>query len=105
MTLSRSLSRPWVRRALAVVCLLAVLAPAFAWASGAVGYAEPLDNAADAAGAEDAAVSHHAGLLPDYGVPGLGATAGTLVSAFVGVGLTLALALGVGRLLERDAEP
>ncbi|WP_435101816.1 PDGLE domain-containing protein [Halarchaeum sp. P4] len=100
-----ALSRPWVRTALAVVLLLAVLAPAFAWASSAVGYAEPLENAAEQTGAHDEAVSHHDALFPDYSVPGLGSTLGTLVSALVGAGLTLAVALGVGRFLERDGEP
>jgi hypothetical protein len=30
--------RPWVRRGLAVVVILALLSPAFAWAAGAVDY-------------------------------------------------------------------
>ncbi|KKF39646.1 metal transporter [Halorubrum saccharovorum] len=94
-------SDAWARRALLALLVLVVLAPVFGWASGAVGYAEPLENAAEATGATDAADPLTSGLLPDYGVPGLGAPLGTLVSAAVGTALTLAVALGIGRLLER----
>jgi cobalt/nickel transport protein len=94
-------TNPWVRRACLGVLVLVLLAPVFGWASGAVGYAEPLENAAETTGAADAAVTVHAGFLPDYTVPGLGAPLGTLVSALVGAALTLGVAVGVGRLLER----
>ncbi len=93
--------RPWVRRALLVLLVLVVLAPVFGWASGAVGYAEPLENAAEETGATDAASSFVPGLFPDYTVPGLGSSLGTLVSAVVGTALTLVVALGAGRLLEQ----
>jgi cobalt/nickel transport protein len=92
---------PWFRRALLGVLVLVVLAPVFGWAAGAVGYAEPLENAAEATGAADDATTINPGLFPDYGVPGLGSSLGTLVSAVAGTGLTLAVALGTGRLLER----
>lgn len=94
-------SGSWVRRALLGLLVLVVLAPVFGAASGAVGYAEPLENAAEETGATDAAASTLPSLLPDYSVPGLDAPAGTLVSAAVGTGLTLTVALGAGRLLER----
>lgn len=94
-------SDSWMRRALLGLLVLVVLAPAFGWASGVVGYAEPLENAAEATGAADAAAPIAPGLLPDYAVPGLDAPLGTLVSAAVGTGVTLAVALGAGRLLER----
>jgi len=94
-------SDSWVRRALLVLLVLVVLAPVFGWASGAVGYAEPLENAAEETGATDAAASSTPSPFPDYSVPGLGAPFGKLVSAAVGTGITLAVALGVGRLLER----
>jgi cobalt/nickel transport protein len=94
-------SDSWGRGALLALLVLVVSAPVFGWASGAVGYAEPLENAAEETGATDAADPITAGPLPDYSVPGLGAPFGTLVSAAVGTGLTLAVALGAGRLLER----
>ena len=94
-------SDSWGRRALLGLVVLVVLAPVFAWASGLVGYAEPLENAAEKTGASDAVDSITPGLFPDYSVPGLGSPLGTLVSAVVGTALTLAVALGTGRLLER----
>lgn len=98
--MSVSLRTPWVRRGLAVVFLLVVLAPAFAWASGAVGYAEPLENAAEATGATDHAETINPGLLPDYGVPGVNSLVGTFVAGVVGAALTLGLTLGLGRALD-----
>lgn len=91
----------WVQRALLGLLVLVVLAPVFGWASGAVGYAEPLENAAEATGATDAANPINPGLLPDYTVPGHNGPLGTLVSAAVGTALTLTVAIGTGRLLER----
>jgi cobalt/nickel transport protein len=92
--------RGWARRALAVVAVLVVLSPAFAWAAGAVGYAEPLDVAAEAAGATAHATPTFAAPLPGYGVPGLGPAAGTLVAATVGTLATFGVALAVGRALD-----
>lgn len=94
-------SAPWVQRALLGLLVLVVLAPAFGWASGAVGYSEPLENAAEETGATDRAEPIISGLFPDYSVPGLGSPLGTLVSTAVGTGLTLAVAFGTGRLLEQ----
>ena len=93
-------SDSWGRRALVGLLVLVLLAPVFGWASGVVGYAEPLENAAEETGAADAAEPINPGLLPDYSVPGLSSPLGTLVSAVVGTALTLAVAVGVGRLLE-----
>lgn len=92
---------PWTRRALAGVLVLVLLAPVFGWASGAVGYAEPIDVAAEETGAADDATTINPGLFPDYGVPGLGSGLGTLVAGLVGTLLTLGVALAAGRLLER----
>lgn len=92
--------RRWARKALAVVLVVALLAPVFGWAASAVGYAEPIDVAAEMTGAADEAADGSHGVLPGYTVPVLGSAAETLVSALIGVGLTLAVALGAGRLLE-----
>ena len=94
-------SDSWGRRALLALVVLVVVAPVFGWASGAVGYAEPLEHAAEETGAADAADQLAPGLLPDYSVPGLGSPLGTLVSAAVGTALVLAITVGVGRLLEQ----
>ena len=93
-------SRPWLRGALAVLAVLVVLAPVFEWASAAVGYTEPLENAAAATGATDAATAS-ASVLAGYAVPGLSGGAGTLAAALLGTALTLAVGVGVGRLLEQ----
>jgi cobalt/nickel transport protein len=90
----------WLRRGLAVVFVLAALAPAASWAAGAVGYAEPLDRAAEATGAADDARTVVPAPLPDYSVPGLGAGPGTLGAALAGTGLTLAAAVGLARVLR-----
>lgn len=92
----------WLPKALAALLVLVLLAPVFGWAAAGVGYAEPLENAAHATGATDDAESVATAPLPDYDVPGLGASAGTFVSAVVGTGLTLLVALGIGRLLGAD---
>ena len=94
-------SDSWGRLALLGLLVLVVLAPVFGWASGVVGYAEPLENAAEETGASNAAEPINPGLLPDYSVPGLSSSLGTLVSAVVGTALTLAVAVGVGRVLEQ----
>ena len=91
--------RQWVRRALAVVLIMLVLAPAFAWAAGAVGYTEPLEQAAEETGATDDADPVTTGPLPDYSVPGLPAWLGTFLSGLIGTAVVLAIGLGVGRLL------
>jgi cobalt/nickel transport protein len=91
---------PWLRRGLAVVLLLVALAPAASWAAGAVGYAEPLDRAAEATGAAEHAGTVLPAPIPDYSVPGLGAGLGTLGAALAGTGLTFAAAVGLARVLR-----
>jgi cobalt/nickel transport protein len=89
----------WVRRGLLAVAAMIVASPAFAWAAGQVGYAEPLENAAEHTGAVAHEVTHNAGLLPDYTVPGIDPLLGTLVSAAVGTALTLLVVTAMARLL------
>jgi cobalt/nickel transport protein len=93
-------SEPWARKALVVLAVLIVLAPVFGWAAGAVGYAEPIENAAELTGATEHETATDPGLFPDYSVPGLGDGVGTLLSGVVGTGLTLAVAVGLGRILD-----
>jgi len=94
----------WLPRALAVLVVLTLLAPVFGWAAGAVGYAEPLENAAEATGATGSVEAVEIALMPDYGVAGLGAAPGTFVSAVVGTALTLVVAGAIGRLLGTDPD-
>ena len=92
----------WLPRALVILLALTLLAPVFGWTAGAVGYAEPLENAAEETGAVGSAQPVEIAPLPDYGVAGLGSAAGTFVSAVVGTALTLVVALGIGQLLGSD---
>jgi len=89
----------WVRRGLLAVAAMIVASPAFTWAAGQVGYAEPLENAAEHTGAVAHEVTYNAGLLPDYTVPGIDPLLGTLVSAAVGTALTLLVVTAMARLL------
>lgn len=86
-------------RGLGVVLLLVLVAPLFGWAASAVGYAEPLERAANVAGAADAAHVVVPSPLPGYSVPGLGPHIGTILAGLVGVGLVLALGVAIGRLV------
>ena len=96
----RSFARtPWQRRSLIGLLGLVVLAPVFAWTAERTGYAEPMENAAALAGATSEAVPNSVSLLSSYAVPGFDPYLGTLLVALLGTLLTLALALGVGRLL------
>lgn len=90
--------------AIAILVTLALLAPVFGWAAGAVGYAEPLENAAEATGAADQAQPVGLAPFPDYGVPGLDSTIGTLISAVVGTALTLLVAVAIGRVLGAKSD-
>jgi len=90
------------RRPLAGLLALVALSPVFAWAADAVGYAEPMENAAARAGvAADPLV---AGLFPGYAVPGVDALVGTAAAGLAGTAVTFVAALAVARLL-RTARP
>ncbi|MFB6109728.1 MAG: PDGLE domain-containing protein [Halodesulfurarchaeum sp.] len=92
---------PWIRTAILGILLLVVLAPMFGWAADAVGYEEPLENAAEATGATDEATRHLAGLLPGYAVPGIRPPVEPILAAALGSFLTFTAAGGIGRLHER----
>jgi cobalt/nickel transport protein len=102
--MTESETRGWWPKALVVLLVLVALAPLFGWAAGTVGYAEPLEHAAETTGATHHARSVHDGLLPDYGVPGLGPASGTLASALAGTALTLLVATAIGRGLADDTD-
>ncbi|WP_396613708.1 PDGLE domain-containing protein (plasmid) [Haloferax sp. S1W] len=91
----------WQQRSLIGLGSLVVLAPVFGWAASQTGYAEPMDNAAELAGAASQAVPTSVSLLPGYTLPGLGPHVGTFAAALLGTLLTLLLALAFGRTLAR----
>jgi cobalt/nickel transport protein len=78
------------------------LSPIFAWGAKQVGYAEPLDNAAEITGATTEAVTLLPGVLPGYTVPGIGPYLGTLIAGGIGTMLTLGIAVALGYLLRTD---
>lgn len=97
----RGEDRRWLWLGLAAVLFLVLSSPVFAWAAGSVGYTEPLEVAAERAGAE--ATGAYAGIFPDYTVP-IGAVPGggdILISGVIGTALTLAVTVGVGHLLSK----
>jgi len=94
----------WFLRALAALGVLIVLTPVFGWAAQAVGYAEPLENAAKETGAVGSADPVQIALMPEYSVSGLNMATGTLVSAVVGTALTLLIATLIGQLLATRSD-
>lgn len=94
----------WFLRALAALGGLIVLTPVFGWAAQAVGYAEPLENAAKETGAVGSADPVQIALMPEYSVSGLNMATGTLVSAVVGTALTLLIATLIGQLLATRSD-
>lgn len=96
----------WFPRAVAGLGVLIVLTPVFRLAAEAVGYAEPLENAAKETGAVGSGNPVQIALMPEYGVSGLSMATGTLISAVVGTALTLLIATLIGQLLatKSDAE-
>jgi cobalt/nickel transport protein len=93
-----------LRGPLTVLILLTVLTPVFGVAADAVGYTEPLEIAAETTGAIDDANPVTIAPFPDYTVPGLGGVTGTVLSALLGIGLTLGVMIVVGRLLGTDTD-
>lgn len=99
MSVQTDSSDRWLARSIGGLVCLAVLAPAFAWAASRVGYAEPMDNAVELAGATSEIVPTGVSLFSSYALPWFGPHLGTLAGALLGTALTLGVAFGVGRLL------
>jgi ABC-type Fe3+ transport system permease subunit len=87
------------RKFWAFLALLIVLSPLFAFAAEIVGYSEPLENIAEKLGAQEKNI--YEGILPDYSVPWLDMASGTLLSAVIGVLITMGVAFGIARSISR----
>jgi hypothetical protein len=87
------------KRFWAFLALLVALSPLFAFAAEIVGYSEPLENIAEKLGVQEKNV--YGGILPDYSVPWLDMASGTLISAIVGVLVTLGIAFGIAKSISR----
>ncbi len=86
---------PAGKLALAVVAVMIILSPLFAYVAELVGYAEPLENAAEIIGLHEHPI--YEGILPDYTVPGLDPYTGTLIAGAVGTLIVLALGYAMTR--------
>jgi len=92
----------WIRRALILLVVLALLAPVFGVAAEGVGYTEPIEVAADETGASGSADPVISSPLPDYSMPGLPGPIGTLASALLGSAVVLVSMLALSRPLARE---
>ncbi len=96
--------KEWLQRwknALIVIGVMILLSPLFAWAADIVGYAEPLENAAEHLGAAEHEYAIISGLIPDYAIPGADPYASAIVSGIVGCVIVALLCLVIGRALAR----
>ncbi|MCU4139536.1 MAG: ABC-type Co2+ transport system [Methanophagales archaeon] len=87
--------------ALIVIGILLLLTPLFAWAADLVGYAEPLENAAEHLGAMEHETAIISGILPDYTIPGANPYASAIVAGIVGCVIVLVIGILVGKALAR----
>jgi hypothetical protein len=85
-----------------VISVMLLLSPLFAWTAEVVGYAEPLENAAEHLGAIEHEYAIISGILPDYTVPGANPYASALVAGIVGCITVAMLCLAIGKVLERQ---
>ena len=86
---------------LIVIAAMILVSPFFAWGAEIVGYAEPLENAAEHLGAMEHGYAIISGLIPDYTIPGANPYASAIVAGIVGCLIVLGLGLVVGKVLER----
>ena len=92
--------RKW-RKVLIVIAVMILFSPFFAWAAEVVGYAEPLENAAEHLGAMEHEYAIISGLIPDYTIPGANPYASAIVAGIVGCLIVLGLGLIMGKVLQR----
>ncbi len=91
--------RKW-RTVLIVIAAMILVSPFFAWAAEVVGYAEPLENAAEHLGAIEHEYAIISGIIPDYTIPGANPYASTIVAGIVGCLIVLCLGFVIGKALE-----
>jgi len=92
--------RKW-RKVFIVIAVMLLVSPFFAWAAEVVGYAEPLENAAERLGAMEHEYAILSGLIPDYTIPGANPYASAIVAGIVGCLIVLGLGLVLGKVLGR----
>jgi len=97
-SLIEELQRWW--KVLIVIAVMILVSPVFAWAAEVVGYAEPLETAAEHLGAMEHEYAIISGILPDYTIPGANPYASTIVAGIVGCLIVLCLGLVIGKALR-----
>jgi len=97
MELKEVLQRWW--KVLIVLGVMILVSPVFAWGAEVVGYAEPLENAAEHLGAMEHEYAIISGIFPDYTIPGANPYASTIVAGIVGCLIVLGLGLVIGKAL------
>jgi cobalt/nickel transport system permease protein len=86
---------PAGKAAIVVIFAMVTVSPLFAYAAELVGYAEPLENAAEIIGLEENPI--YEGILPDYTIPGLDPYLGTLIAGAIGTLIVLAIGYAMTR--------
>ncbi len=83
------------KAALALIAVMIVLAPLFAYLAELVNYTEPLEVAAEKLGLNENSL--WSGIFPDYTVPGINDYFGALITGAIGVALILAIGVALAR--------
>ena len=85
-----------MKKAYILIASLIILAPIFAWAADLVGYSEPLENAAEEAGASEHGGAYH-GIFPDYTLPGINPYLSAMIAGIIGC----LIIMGVAAILKK----
>ncbi|MCS7119335.1 MAG: energy-coupling factor ABC transporter permease [Archaeoglobaceae archaeon] len=81
------------KKSSALVFIMIVLSPVFAYLAEEVGYSEPMENAAKILELEEMRIFE--GIFPDYTFPGFDPYIGALISGSIGVLVVLAISLAI----------
>lgn len=77
----------------ALIAAMIAMSPVFAYLAEEVDYSEPLENAAKMLGVEEKVINE--GIFPDYTIPGIEQSLGTVISGTVGVLIVLLISLAM----------
>jgi hypothetical protein len=90
------MKKEW-KKAIVAIGIMLILSPLFAWAADKVGYAEPLEKAAEHLGVEEHATIS---IFPDYTIPGADPYASALIAGIFGCIVVLLVCLWIGKALR-----
>lgn len=92
------------RNAFIAIAVMILSAPIFAWSAKQVGYAEPLEAAAEKVGVLKHGYSLLKGIFPEYVVPGLNPYLSAILSGILGCLMVLFIGWGMGKILKQEGE-